>query len=174
MRMIKTVRESQHESSELMMPQDANNLGHVFGGVILSMMDKVAAIAAFRHSRTNVVTVSIDRVDFREPIHVGDLVVMKASVNYAGRTSMEVGVRVEAEDLLRGTRRHTNSCYLTFVAIDRNGRPVPVPELRPETVEETRRFEAARDRRRRRLEERESERRLGNAAPAVPAGDEAR
>lgn len=174
MGMIKTVRESQHESSELMMPQDANNLGHVFGGVILSMMDKVAAIAAFRHSRTNVVTVSIDRVDFREPIHVGDLVVMKASVNYAGRTSMEVGVRVEAEDLLRGTRRHTNSCYLTFVAIDRNGRPIPVPELRPESVEETRRFEAAKERRRRRLEERESERRLGDGARPVPAADEAR
>lgn len=168
MRTIKTVRESQHESSELMMPQDANNLGHVFGGVILSMMDKVAAIAAFRHSRTNVVTVSIDRVDFREPIHVGDLVVMKASVNYAGRTSMEVGVRVEAEDLLRGTRRHTNSCYLTFVAIDRNGRPIPVPELRPETDDETRRFEAARDRRRRRLEERESERRLGESPVPPP------
>lgn len=172
MRITKTVRESQHESSELMMPQDANNLGHVFGGVILSMMDKVAAIAAFRHSRTSVVTVSIDRVDFREPIHVGDLVVMKASVNYAGRTSMEVGVRVEAEDLLRGTRRHTNSCYLTFVAIDRNGRPIPVPELRPETDDEVRRFEAARERRRRRLEERESERRLGESP--VPAPDRPR
>lgn len=168
MRIIKTVRESQHESSELMMPQDANNLGHVFGGVILSMMDKVAAIAAFRHSRTSVVTVSIDRVDFREPIHVGDLVVMKASVNYAGRTSMEVGVRVEAEDLLRGTRRHTNSCYLTFVSIDRNGRPIPVPELRPETDDEVRRFEAARERRRRRLEERESERRLGETPVPQP------
>src|SRR4249919_2704974 len=104
----KTVSESRHETSELMMPGDANNLGHVFGGVILAMMDKTAAIAAFRHSRASVVTVSIDRVDFREPIHLGDLVVMKASINYVGKTSMEVGVRVEAEDLMTGRRRHTN------------------------------------------------------------------
>ncbi|HEX8724664.1 MAG TPA: acyl-CoA thioesterase [Gemmatimonadaceae bacterium] len=158
-RVIKTVRESQHESSQLMMPQDANNLGHVFGGVVLSMMDKTAAIAALRHCRTSVVTASIDRVDFREPIHLGDLLVMKASVNYVGRTSMEVGVRVEAENLLTGERRHTNSCYLTFVAVDRNGRPVEVPELKPETPMELRRYDAAEARRRRRLEEREAERR---------------
>lgn len=156
-RPAKTVHESQHESSELMMPSDANNLGHVFGGVILSMMDKTAAIAAFRHARHNCVTVSIDRVDFREPVHVGDLVVMKASVNYVGRTSMEVGLRVEAEDLVSGVRRHTNSCYMTFVAIDRNGRPVEVPALTPETPDEERRYAAARDRRRRRLEERNAE-----------------
>jgi len=175
MRLIKTVHESQHESSELMMPPDANMLGHVFGGVILSMMDKVAAIAAFRHSRSNVVTVSIDRVDFREPIHVGDLVVMKASVNFTGRTSMEVGVRVEAEDLLSGTRRHTNSCYLTFVAIDRNGRPLEIPAVKPETDDEMRRFDAARERRRRRLEERESEERLGRGGgAAVPEADRVR
>lgn len=153
----KTVKESQHETSELMMPQDANNMGHVFGGVILGMMDKCAAIAAFRHCRSSVVTASIDRVDFREPIHLGDLVVMKASVNFVGRSSMEVGVRVEAEELLTGRRRHTNSCYLTFVAVDRNGKPIQVPDLRPETPDEKRRFEAAQARRRRRLEERQSE-----------------
>ena len=147
-----------------MMPQDANNLGHIFGGVILSMMDKTAAIAAFRHSRASVVTASIDRVDFREPIHLGDLVVMKASVNYAGRTSMEVGVRVEAEELLTGRRRHTNSCYLTFVAVDKKGHPIEVPELVPETPEEQRRYEAARERRARRLEEREREERRRLAA----------
>src|SRR5262245_4205924 len=153
----KPVKESQHETSELMMPGDANNQGHVFGGVILSMMDKTAAIAAFRHCRLNVVTASIDRVDFREPIHLGDLVVMKASVNFAGRTSMEVGVRVEAEELLSGRRRHTNSCYLTFVAVDRNGRPVEVPALKPETPDEIRRYEAAKERRQRRNEERQRE-----------------
>ncbi len=153
----KPVRASQHETSELMMPQDANVLGHVFGGVILSMMDKAAGICAFRHARMACVTASVDRVDFREPIHVGDLVIMKASVNYVGRSSMEVGVRVEAEDLLSGRRRHTNSCYLTFVAVDRNGRPVPVPSLVPETADEQRRFAAARERRRRRLEERTAE-----------------
>lgn len=139
------------------MPEHANNMGHVFGGVILSMMDKTAAIAAFRHSRAPVVTASIDRVDFREPIHPGDLIVMQASVNYAGRTSMEVGVRVEAEDLLTGRRRHTNSCYLTFVAVDRNGRPIEVPEVKPESEDEIRRFAAAQQRRRRRLEERQTE-----------------
>ena len=160
MRTSKSVRESQHETSELMMPEHANNMGHVFGGVILSMMDKTAAIAAFRHSRAAVVTASIDRVDFREPIHLGDLVVMKASVNYVGRSSMEVGVRVEAEELLTGRRRHTNSCYLTFVAVDRNGRPIDVPELTPENEEEMRRHTAAKERRRRRLEERQAEERV--------------
>lgn len=139
------------------MPQHANNLGNVFGGVVLSMMDKCAAIAAFRHSRASVVTASIDRVDFREPIHLGDLVVMKASVNFVGRSSMEVGVRVEAEELLTGRRRHTNSCYLTFVAVDAKGRPIEVPSLVPETPDEKRRYAAAQERRRRRLEEREAE-----------------
>jgi acyl-CoA hydrolase len=124
---------------------------------MLSMMDRTAAITAFRHCRLNVVTASIDRVDFREPILVGDLVVMKASVNFVGRTSMEVGVRVEAEELLTGRRRHTNSCYLTFVAVDRNGKPVPVPPLRPETPDEIRRHDAAKQRRERRLAERISE-----------------
>ena len=156
-RPVKTVKESQHESSEIMMPQHANNLGHVFGGVILSLMDKVAAIAAYRHARMNVVTASIDRVDFREPVHVGDLVILKSSVNYVGRTSMEVGVRVETENMVTGRRRHTNSCYLTFVAVDRDGRPVPVPDLKPETDEEQRRNYAASERRRRRLEERTAE-----------------
>ena len=156
-RTVRTVRESQHETSEIMMPQHANNLGHVFGGVVLSMMDRTAAVSAIRHARTACVTVSIDRVDFREPIHLGDLVVMKASVNYVGRTSMEVGVRVEAEDLLTGARRHTNSCYLTFVSVDRRGRPQPVPAIVPETEVEKRRYEAAQERRRRRLEERNAE-----------------
>jgi acyl-CoA hydrolase len=159
MRPVKTVRESQHETSELMMPQHANNMGHVFGGVILSMMDKCGAIAAFRHSRASVTTASIARVDFREPIHLGDLVIMKASVNYVGRSSMEVGVRVEAEDLMTGRHRHTNSCYLTFVAVDRNGRPIEVAGLQPETDEEQRRYDAAETRRRARLAERESEER---------------
>ena len=123
------------------------------------MMDKCGAIAAFRHSRAAVTTASIARVDFREPIHLGDLVVMKASVNFVGRSSMEVGVRVEAEDLMTGIRRHTNSCYLTFVAIDRNGRPIEVAGLKPETDEEQRRYAAAETRRQARLNERESEER---------------
>ncbi|MEJ7760283.1 MAG: acyl-CoA thioesterase [Gemmatimonadaceae bacterium] len=153
----RTVSETQHETSQLMMPQHSNNLDHVFGGVILAMMDTAAAVSAIRHARVSCVTVSVDRVDFREPIHLGDLVVMKCSVNFAGRTSMEVGVRVEAENLQTGIRRHTNSCYLTFVAIDRNGRPVEVPKLVCETEVELRRYEAAKDRRRRRNEERKEE-----------------
>lgn len=156
-RASRTVRDSQHEAAELMMPQHANLLGHVFGGAILAMMDKTAAVAAIRHARSACVTVSVDRVDFREPIHVGDLVVMKASVNYVGRSSMEIGVRVEAEHLIEGVRRHTNSCYLTFVAVDRDGRPIEIPSLVPETDLEKKRYSAAQERRRRRLEERNEE-----------------
>ncbi|HZK78635.1 MAG TPA: acyl-CoA thioesterase [Gemmatimonadaceae bacterium] len=153
----RTVRETQHETSQMMLPQHSNNLGLVFGGVILAMMDMASAVSAIRHARSICVTASVDRVDFREPVHLGDLVIMKCSVNYVGRTSMEVGVRVESEDLLTGTRRHTNSCYLTFVAIDRNGKPVEVPRLIPESEDEIRRYEAAKERRRRRLEERTAE-----------------
>ncbi|MDQ6717431.1 MAG: acyl-CoA thioesterase [Gemmatimonadota bacterium] len=153
----RSMSETHHETTQLMMPQHANVLGNVFGGVILAMMDTAAGIAALRHARTTCVTASVDRVDFREPIHIGDLVVMKASVNYVGRSSMEVGVRVETEHLLTGERRHTNSCYLTFVAIDRNGRPIPVPPITPETPDQLRRYEAAKQRRARRLQEREAE-----------------
>ncbi len=140
-----------------MMPQHENVLGHVFGGVILSMMDTTAAVSAIRHARQPCVTVSVDRVDFREPIQVGDLVIMKSSVNFVGRTSMEIGVRVETENLLTGLRRHTNSCYLTFVAVDSNGKPATVPPLKPETPAEIRRYKAAKERRERRLQERISE-----------------
>ena len=104
--------------SELMMPHQVNNLGHVFGGVVLSMVDRAAAVAAMRHSGHPSVTVSIDRVDFKEPIQSGEFVTCLAQVNFVGRTSMEVGVRVEAENLLSGVKRHTTSCLLTFVAID--------------------------------------------------------
>ena len=121
------------------------------------MMDTTAAVSAMRHARTPCVTVSVDRVDFREPIHIGELVTMKSSVNFVGTTSMEVGVRVETENLLTGERRHTNSCYLTYVAIDGDGRPVKVAPIEPESADEKRRFAAAGERRRRRLEERNAE-----------------
>jgi acyl-CoA hydrolase len=153
----RTVRESAHETSALMMPLDENARGHVFGGVVLAMMDKAAAVCAIRHARTSCVTVSVDRVDFREPILVGDLVHMKASVNFVGRSSMEIGIRIEAENMLLGTRRHTNSCYVTYVALDRDGKPTEVPSIVPETDAEKRRFEAGRARRRRREEERAAE-----------------
>jgi len=139
--------------AEVMMPHMANVLGNVHGGVIMGMLDRVGAVSAIRHAQRVCVTVSVDRVDFREPIHLGELVTMYASVNYAHRTSIEVGVRVEAENLLTGERRHTNSCYLTFVAIDDAGLPVPVSLVIPETEEEKRRYAEAEARRARRLAE---------------------
>lgn len=145
------MRESQAIMAELMMPHMTNVLGHVFGGVIMSLMDRVAAVAALRHARGAVVTVAVDRLVFHEPIHIGELVTAYASVNYVGRTSMEVGVRIEAEQLITGVRRHTNSCYLTFVAIDAAGHPVPVPPVVPETEVERRRHAEAKRRRERRL-----------------------
>jgi uncharacterized protein (TIGR00369 family) len=139
--------------SELMMPNMANNMGNVFGGVILSLVDRAAAVAATRHARKPCVTVSVDKVDFREPIFLGELVTAQASVNYTGRTSMEVGVRIEAENLLTGQRRHTNSCYVTYVAVDEHGHPTPVPPVLAETPDEKRRYEAGERRRHRRMEE---------------------
>jgi uncharacterized protein (TIGR00369 family) len=127
--------------SELMMPNQVNNLGHVFGGVLLSLVDRVAAVAAMRHAGRPTVTASIDRVDFREPIYAGELVTCSARVNYVGRTSMEVGVKVVAENLLTGVRRHTNTCYLTFVAIDGDHRPAEVPRLKLVDEEAKRRFQ---------------------------------
>lgn len=133
--------------AEVMMPHMANHVGNVHGGVILGMLDRVGAVSAIRHAQRICVTASVDRVDFREPIHLGELVTMHASVNYAHRTSMEIGVRVEAENLLTGVRRHTNSCYLTFVAVDEAGHPAQVPPVIPETEEEQRRYREAEARR---------------------------
>ena len=137
--------------SELMMPHQVNNHGNVFGGEILSMVDRVAGVAAMRHSGGPCVTVSFDRVDFKEPIFTQELVTCKARVNFVGRTSMEIGVRVEAENLYTREKRHTNSCYLTFVAIDANHRPVPVPPLVLEGAEDERRFKQGKTRREARI-----------------------
>ena len=143
----RTPARSASHVSELMMPQHVNNLGNIFGGVLLSQVDRAAAVAAMRHAGRPVVTVSIDRVDFKEPIYAGELLICKARVNHVGRTSMEVGVYVEAENLLTGQRRHTNTCYLTFVAVDSQGTPAPVRPLRLETEEDHTRFRAAERRR---------------------------
>ncbi len=129
------------------MPHMANLLGNVHGGVILSLIDRVAAVAAIRHANGSCVTVAIDQVDFREPIHVSNLVIAHACVNYVGRTSLDIGVRVEAENIVTGECRHTNSCYLTFVAIDEDQRPRPVAPVVPETDQEREWYEAARERR---------------------------
>jgi uncharacterized protein (TIGR00369 family) len=155
----KPPRLSRTQIAEVMMPHMANVLGNVHGGVLLGMMDRVGAVAASRHAQKTCVTVSMDRVNFHEPIHLGELVTMEAWVNYAHRTSIEVEVRVEAENYLTGQRRHTNSCYLTFVAIDGDGKPVQVPPVLPETDDERARMAAAAERRARRVAERKADRR---------------
>ncbi len=136
------------------MPMDANPSGNVYGGSVLRYIDEVASIVAARHTRTNVVTASIDRMDFLEPAHIGDVLIMKAAINYTGRTSMEIGVRVEAEDLRTGRVVHTASCYLTMVALDGAGRPTPVRPVVPSNEEERAWFENGRKRREARLRER--------------------
>ena len=150
-RNVRSPDESTTEITEFMLPGDVNNLGHIFGGVLLSMVDRAAAVTAMRHARQPCVTVSINRVDFKEPIYAGELVMCSARVNYVGRTSMEIGVRVVTEHPISGRRRHTNDCLLTFVAIDENSRPVPVPGLELTTDEDKERFEDGKLRRENRV-----------------------
>ena len=148
----KSVNESIVERVEMALPNDTNPLGNVLGGRVMHLIDIAAAIAAQRHSRTPVVTASIDEVDFHHPIKLGQLIILKACVNYIGRTSMEVGVKVFSEDNLTGVQQHTSSAYLTFVALNETGQPTPVPELITETEEQKRRYIEAQKRRLRRLE----------------------
>jgi acyl-CoA hydrolase len=136
-------------------PIDLNTAGFVHGGVVMKLCDEVAGLAGVRHAGGRVVTASMDRMTFNEPIHIGELLTLRASVNAAWRTSMEIGVRVEAERPSLGTVRHTNSAYLTMVAVDDEGRPREVAPLRVETEDERRRERAAQTRRRNRLAERE-------------------
>jgi uncharacterized protein (TIGR00369 family) len=154
----KPVRESQMTMALQMNPEDANPAGNVHGGVIMKHVDTAAGVVAIRHSRRIAVTASIDRLDFHHPVFVGDLLILKASINLVGRTSLEVGVRVEAEHLLTGEVRHTASAYLTFVALDEKGAPAQVPPLILETEDENRRNCEAQIRRRSRLAEKERER----------------
>jgi acyl-CoA hydrolase len=134
--------------SILMTPDMANFIGNVHGGDLLKMLDQVAYACASRYSGSYVVTLSVDQVMFREPIYVGELVTFAASVNYVGRTSMEIGIRVEAEDVRARTIRHTNSCYFTMVAIDDNGKPTPIPALDIKDPMQQCRFDAAIERKR--------------------------
>ena len=145
-------RESETVMSELMMPQHANIMGNVFGGVVLSLVDRIAAVCAIRHAQKQCVTVSVDKVDFREPIHVGELVSFLASVNYTGTTSMEVGIKVVTENIQRQSVRHANSCFFTMVAVDDERKPVSVPPLVPATPDQQRRHDAAKVRRQLRQE----------------------
>ncbi|WP_199508511.1 MULTISPECIES: acyl-CoA thioesterase [unclassified Psychrobacter] len=139
--------------SVLMTPDMANFTGNVHGGDLLKMLDQVAYACASRYSGSYVVTLSVDQVMFREPIHVGELVTFAASVNYVGKTSMEVGIRVEAENVQERTIRHTNSCYFTMVAVDSDGKPTSVPPLKLENPLQKCRFDAALERKRLHMQE---------------------
>jgi acyl-CoA hydrolase len=149
------VRESISEYSEFALPTDANTLGNVLGGKVMHLVDLAAALAAVRHARCSVVTASVDQMSFLHPVHIGQLIVLRSSVNRVFRTSMEVGVRVEVENLFTGHIQHTSSAYLTFVALDKTGKRIPIPPVIPETDQEKRRFAEAEERRRYRLAMRE-------------------
>jgi len=148
----KRVVDSQLTISRLMEPTDANLIGNVHGGVIMKLVDEVGGIAASRHAQRPAVTVVIDSVTFISPIHIGDLVVLAARLTRVGRTSMEVEVHVEAENLFTGERTHTNSAYIVYVALDEKGKPTEVPRLIAETEEQRRRMREAEMRQAQRLE----------------------
>ena len=137
------VADSQSEMTEIILPNDANTLGNLLGGRLMHFIDLTGAMAAYRHSRTHVVTAAMDHIDFIQPVHVGDLLILKSSVNRAFSTSMEVGVKVWVEHPQNGSLLHVASAYLVFVAIDASGRRVRVPELKPVTADEQRRHEGA-------------------------------
>ncbi len=159
----KRVKDSTVIMAQMMIPQDANPAGNVHGGVVVKILDEAAGVVAARHARGNVVTASIDRMDFHNPVFVGDVLFFKASLNLVGRTSMEIGVRVEAENLITGEVRHAASAYLTYVAIDQLGKPRDVPPLILETDEERRRNIEAKRRRDLRLAEKKQEAGAGNS-----------
>jgi len=148
------VRESASEYSEIALPNYANPLGDLLGGRVMHLVDMAAALAASRHSRRAVVTAAVDQMTFFRPVRIGQLVVVRSSVNRCFRTSMEVGVKVMVEDLATGEVRHTSSAYLTFVALDADGKPTAVGPVVPETTDEKRRYEEAGRRRHTRLEQR--------------------
>ena len=147
----KPVRDSAAEYTELALPNDVNALGNVLGGKVMHLVDLTAAISAIRHARRPVVTASVDSLQFLHPVHINELILLRASVNRVFHSSMEVGVRVMTEMLTTGEQRHTCSAYLTFVALDERGRPVQIPPVIAETEAEKRRFEQAGERREYRL-----------------------
>lgn len=149
---------SEVEMVELVLPNDANLQGNCLGGRVMYLIDIAGGLSASRHCRRPVVTASMDHLDFMAPVKVGDALILRARVNYADRTSMEVEVQVYAENLCSGEHRHTSTAYLTFVAVNEDGRPTPVPPVAPATAEDWQRFRAAETRRQERL------RRLGRHA----------
>lgn len=155
---MKTPKDSQVEMTEIVLPQHTNALGSVFGGTIMSWVDIAAATAALRHAGVQVVTASVDAMEFLQPIHLGFIVILKASVNYVSRTSCEVGVQVTAENPLKGETFRTATAYVTMVAIGKDGKKVSMPPIKPETADEKRRFQEALHRRQSRLELKEKNR----------------
>jgi uncharacterized protein (TIGR00369 family) len=147
----KSIRASQISIAQLMQPEHANNLGNVHGGWIMKLVDEAGALACMRHAQRRVVTVAIDQMVFRQPIRIGDLVILNAEVTYVGRTSMEAEVQVTAENPITGERTHTNTAYLVYVAMDDDGQPVPILPLFAETEEEKQRMQKAEQRQKRRL-----------------------
>ena len=158
--MEKTVQNSTITMAHVMQPQDANPAGNVHGGVIMKYIDDAAGVVAIRHSGTVCVTASIDRLDFHNPVFIGDLLILKASLNLVGRTSMEVGVRVEAETTATGEVRHTASAYLTFVALGKDMKPMKIPGLNLMDPMDVRRNREANDRRMIRLAEKSMEKKI--------------
>lgn len=147
----KPVRESISEYAELALPTDANGLGNLLGGKVMHLVDLAGAMAAMRHARRPTVTAAVDSLRFLHPVHIGDFVTLRSSVNRVFHTSMEVGVKVETENLMTGEKVHTCSAYLTFVALDEKGKPTPAPPAIPETETEIRRHREAGERREYRL-----------------------
>lgn len=145
------VEASRTEMTELVLPQDSNLLGNILGGRVMHLIDVAGAIAAHRHCRRQVVTASVDHLDFLNPVRVGDLMILEAQVNRAFHTSVEVGVEVYSEDSTAGVRKHTTTAFLTFVALDETGAPVPVPPLVVKTAAERRRYREAGERRKARI-----------------------
>lgn len=147
----KSPSESRVEMTQLVLPEHTNALGTIFGGQIMAWIDTAASICSFRHCRRHCVTARMDALDFISPVKLGHIVILQASVNYAGKTSIEVGVKVTSEDPLTGVKHHTSSAYLTFVAIDERGHPVAVPAVAPQTEKEKEWFEEGKKRRELRL-----------------------
>ena len=136
----KTVKNTHVIMHELILPNDTNLLGNVLGGRVMHLMDMCAAMSAYKHARTAVVTASVDRLDFLAPAKMGEIMILKSSVNYTGKSSMEVGVRIESENPKTGYKYHTSSAYLTFVSLNENGKPKRVDNINPENDNEIRRF----------------------------------
>jgi acyl-CoA hydrolase len=170
----RSVASTQSEMTEIILPNDANTLGNLLGGRLMHFIDLTGALAAFRHTRSHVVTAAMDHIDFIQPVHVGDLLILKSSVNRAFTTSLEAGVKVWVEHPRTGTMLHVASAYLVFVAIDKEGKRIRIPQVVPETPDEERRYADAQRRRDHRESEssrRKSERRATAALVASLESD---